>query len=270
MTDPLDLRLAAASAIVREAGHLAHDYFVRRELLEIESKGPQDLVSKADREVEDLIRSHLTRLFPSDDIIGEERGYADDRGGERVWIIDPIDGTSNFLRGVPYWCVAIAYLVNGRTELAATYDPIHDELFTARRGHGTRRNGHPVRVSGRTDTGQSAIGSAYSFKASLESYLIQIDKIMRGGSDLRRLGSTALLCCHTADGRLDGAAIILCYAWDVIGGLLLVEEAGGVTSDFLADAGLTVPGPAFAGTPALGAALEDIVGVRAARRDASA
>lgn len=264
MTDSLDLRLAAAGAITREAGQLARAYFLRRESLEIESKGQQDLVSIADRAVEDLIRAHLTRLFPSDDIIGEEGGYADDRGGERVWVIDPIDGTSNFLRGLPYWCVAVAYLVGGRTELAVTYDPVHDELFTARRGQGTQRNGQPVQVSGRTDPGQSAIGSAYSFKASLEGYLVQVERIMRGGSDLRRLGSSALLLCHTADGRIDGAAILLCYAWDVIGGLLLVQEAGGVASDFLADAGLTVPGPAFACTPALLATLEDVSGLKAA------
>jgi myo-inositol-1(or 4)-monophosphatase len=264
MTDPLDLRLAAASAITREGGQLARDYFLRRASLEIESKGQQDLVSVADRAVEDLIRAHLSRLFPSDDIIGEEGGYADDRGGERVWVIDPIDGTSNFLRGLPYWCVALAYLVDGRTELAVTYDPVHDELFTARRGQGTQRNGQPVQVSGRTDPGQSAIGSAYSFKASLESYLVQVERIMRGGSDLRRLGSSALLLCHTADGRIDGAAMLLCYAWDVIGGLLLVQEAGGAASDFLADAGLTVPGPAFACTPALLPTLENVSGLKAA------
>jgi myo-inositol-1(or 4)-monophosphatase len=148
-----------------------------------------------------------------------------------------------------------------------TYDPIHDELFSAQRGRGTQRNGQPVRVSGRTDPGQAAIGSAYSFKASLESYLVQIEKVMRGGSDLRRLGSSALLLCHVADGRLDGASMLLCHAWDVIGGLLLVEEAGGLASDFLADAGLTVPGPAFACTPALRATLEDVSGLKAATRD---
>jgi len=264
MTDPLDLRLTAACAVVREAGQLARDYFVRRKSLKIESKGQQDVVSIADRAVEDLIRGHLARLFPSDDIIGEEGGYADDRGGERVWVIDPIDGTSNFLRGLPYWCVAAAYLVGGRTELAVTYDPVHDELFAAQRGQGTRRNGQLVRVSGCTDPGQASIGSAYSFKASLESYLVQVEKVMRAGSDLRRLGSSALLLCHTADGRLDGAAMLLCHAWDVVGGLLLVEEAGGVASDFLADAGLTVPGPAFAATPALRATLEDVSGLKAA------
>ena len=81
-------------------------------------------------------------------MIGEEGGYANDRGGDRVWVIDPIDGTANFLRGMPYWSVALAYVVRGRTELAVTYDPVHDELFAARRGQGASRNGRPIRVSG--------------------------------------------------------------------------------------------------------------------------
>lgn len=265
MTDPLDLRLLAASAIVREAGQLARDYFLRRASLEIEFKGQQDLVSVADRTVEDVIRGQLTDAFPDDDIIGEEGGFATDRGGDHVWVIDPIDGTSNFLRGVPYWSVALAYVVRGRTELAVTYDPVHEELFAARRGRGASRNGQPIRVSGRTDPGRSAIGVAYTFKASMEAYLRLMDDLLRAGLDHRRLGSSALMLCHTADGRLDGLAMIYCHAWDVLGGLLLVEEAGGVASNFLADAGLTVPGPAFAGTPALRPALEALTGLRAAR-----
>ena len=264
MTDPLDLRLLAACAIVREAGQLAHDYFLRRESLEIEFKGKQDLVSVADRAVEDVIRAHLARAFPEDDVIGEEGGFANDRGGDRVWVIDPIDGTSNFLRGVPYWTVALAYVVDGRTEIAVTFDPVHDELYAARRGHGATRNGRRIQVSGRTDPGRCAIGTAFSFKASTEGYLGLIDEVLRSGLDHRRLGSSALMLCHVADGRLDGVAMIYCHAWDVVGGLLLVEEAGGVANDFLADAGLTVPGPAFAGTPALRPTLESLSGVQAA------
>jgi myo-inositol-1(or 4)-monophosphatase len=264
MTDALDLRLLAACAIVREAGQLARDYFSRRESLEIEFKGKQDVVSVADRAVEDVIRAQLARAFPDDDVIGEEGGYATDRGGDRVWVIDPIDGTTNFLRGVPYWSVALAYAVGGRTELAVTYDPVHDELFSARRGGGASRNGRAIRVSQR-DPNRSAIGTAYSFRSSTESYLGLVDGMLRAGLDHRRLGSSALMLCHTADGRLDGTAMVYCHAWDVIGGLLLVEEAGGIASDFLADAGLTVPGPAFAGTPALRPTLEGLTGLKAAR-----
>jgi myo-inositol-1(or 4)-monophosphatase len=185
-------------------------------------------------------------------------------------VIDPIDGTANFLRGVPYWSVALAYVVEGHTELAVTYDPVHEELFAARRGQGARRDGRAIRVSGRTDPGRSALGTAYTFKASMEGYLSLMEGLTRAGLDHRRLGSSALMLCHTADGRLDGCAMIYCSAWDVIGGLLLVEEAGGIASDFLSDAGLTVPGGAFAGTPALRPILESLTGLKAARERAPA
>ena len=200
-------------------------------------------------------------------MIGEEGGYANDRGGDRVWVIDPIDGTANFLRGMPYWSVSRSPMWSrGRTELAVTYDPVHDELFAARRGQGASRNGRTIRVSGRTDPGRSAIGTAYTFKASMEAYLSLVDGMLRAGLDHRRLGSSALMLCHAADGRLDGVAMIYCHAWDVVGGLLLVEEAGGIASDFLADVGLTVPGPAFAGTPALRPTLESLTNLKAARQ----
>ena len=155
MSDPLDLRLLAGCAIVREAGQLARDYFLRRESLEIEFKGhagPGERRRSRGRGRDP--RASCTRSFPDDDVIGEEGGYATDRGGDRVWVIDPIDGTSNFLRGVPYWSVALAYVIEGRTELAVTYDPVHDELFAARRGQGASRNGRQIRVSDRTDPGR--------------------------------------------------------------------------------------------------------------------
>ena len=151
----LEIRLLTACAIVREAGRLAHDYFTRREQLDVEHKGVQDLVSVADREVEDLIRTRLGTAFPEDGLLGEEGGGEDgagrtpeedgapDAGGGRssraMWVIDPIDGTANFLRGMPYWSVALAYVLEDRVEIGATYDPVHDELFSARRGGGALR-----------------------------------------------------------------------------------------------------------------------------------
>ena len=146
MTDPLDLRLLAGCAIVREAGQLARDYFSRRESLEIEFKGQQDLVSIADRNVEEVLRERLAVSFPGDAVLGEEGGGGD--GARRTWVLDPIDGTFNFLKGIPCWGVVAALVVDGRIEIGLTYDPVHDEMFTARRGGGAFRNGAPVRVSG--------------------------------------------------------------------------------------------------------------------------
>jgi myo-inositol-1(or 4)-monophosphatase len=259
MTDrDLDLRLLTARAVAREAGKLAYDYFSRRTQLEIEHKGIQDLVSVADRAVEDLMRQRLGGAYPEDDLLGEERGGAEPRPGVGLWVIDPIDGTANFLRGMPYWSLTLAYVKAGRVEIGVTYDPVHDELFWARRGGGAHRDHAPIRVSGATDPQRAIIGSTFTFKMGIERYLGILEEILRVGADHRRMGSTALMMCHVADGRLDGCATGYCNSWDVIGGLLLVEEAGGVASDFIAENGLMAAGSALAGTPGLQATLERI------------
>src|SRR5919106_954479 len=203
----LDLRLLTARAVAAEAGKLAYDYFKRRGQLEIERKGMQDLVSVADRAVEDLIRERLGSAFPEDDLLGEEGGGAERRPGAGLWVIDPIDGTANFLRGMPYWSVALAYVVEDRVRIGVTYDPVHDELFWARRGGGAYRNHTPIRVSGRTDPQQTVVGSTFTFKMNKDAYMSLIQGFLLAGSDHRRMGSTALMMCHVADGRLDGCAM---------------------------------------------------------------
>jgi len=228
----LDIRLKAVAAITRDAGKLALDFFERRDQLEIEHKGMQDLVSLADRQTEDVIRAGISAAFPDDAIIGEEGGTEAAAAAGPLWIIDPIDGTMNFLRGVPYWSVAIALMVDQKLMMGITYDPVHDELFTARRGGGAFRNGKPIKVSGADDPGQAVIGATFSFKMPIDGYRDLLTAVLRGGSDHRRLGSTALMMAHVADGRLDACATLMCNSWDVIGGLMLVEEAGGIASDF--------------------------------------
>jgi myo-inositol-1(or 4)-monophosphatase len=293
MTDrDLELRLLTACAVVREAGRLAFDFFARRAELAVEYKtGVQDLVSVADREIEELIRTRLTTVFPEDGLLGEEGGGGDDpleadagllegsldepardggSGGavapsaRGLWVIDPIDGTANFLRGVPYWSVTLAYLLGDRIEIGVTYDPVHDDLFWARRGTGAYRNERAIRVSGCADPRRAVIGSTFTFKMKNEDYVGFVEGILRAGADHRRMGSTALMMCHVADGRLDGCATLYCNSWDVIGGLLLVREAGGTASDFLAGATLTEPNRAFGCTPGLQQAIEGLIGARAA------
>jgi myo-inositol-1(or 4)-monophosphatase len=261
--DALELRLLAACAVVREAGQIARDFFMRREQLEIEHKGMQDLVSIADRQVEEVIRRHLAAAFPDDGIIGEEGETIEPPSGAGSWVVDPIDGTANFLRGLPYWSVALAYVRNGVTEIGVTYDPNHDELFAAARGRGTTRNGSKVRVSGCSDMRRAIIGSTFTFKMNIQDYTNLIRGILDAGADHRRLGSTALMMCHVADGRLDGCATLYCSSWDIIGGLLLVQEAGGVASDFLDGAALADPNRAFACTPALADTIAKLSGLRA-------
>ena len=169
MTDrDLDLRLLTARAVAREAGKLAYDYFTRRAQLEVEHKGMQDLVSVADRAVEELIRARLHGAFPDDDLLGEEGGGAEPSSGGGLWVIDPIDGTANFLRGMPYWSVALAYVRDERVEIGVTYDPVHDELFSARRGRGAQRNHEPMQVSACDDPQRGIIGSTFTFKMEIE------------------------------------------------------------------------------------------------------
>ncbi|MGI9499423.1 MAG: inositol monophosphatase family protein [Geminicoccaceae bacterium] len=247
----LDIRLKTAQAITRDAGKLALDFFHRRDQLEVEHKGMQDLVSLADRQTEDIIRDGLSRAFPDDAIIGEEGGTEAAAATGPLWIIDPIDGTMNFLRGVPYWSVAVALVVDRRLMIGITYDPVHDEMFTARRGGGAYRNGREIRVSGVDDPKRAVIGATFSFKMSVDAYGSLLTAILRGGSDHRRLGSTALMMAHVSDGRLDACATLMCNSWDVIGGLMLVEEAGGVASDFQDGAALDEPNRCYGTTPGL-------------------
>ncbi len=225
----IEARLEVARAAVREAGALALARFRAREALVIEAKGHQDLVSAADRESEAVIRARLAAAFPEDALLGEEGGGAE---AARAWVIDPIDGTANFLKGLPYWCVALAFVADGATRIALVYDPLHDELFEAVRGGGARRDGRPIRIAVRP-VEQACIGLSHNFKAPPESYLEAMRVLLEAGLDHRRLGSAALTLAHVADGRLDGALAFRTNAWDVLGGLLLVEEAGGRVTPFL-------------------------------------
>ena len=260
----MDAQLEAAAAIVREAGARALGYFRHRAALAIERKGQQDLVSVADREVEELIRGRLAVAFPGDAVLGEEGGG--DGAGERIWVLDPIDGTFNFLRGIPCWAVVAALVVDGRTELALTYDPVHDELFTARRGGGARCNGATIRVSGQAGVETSCLALAYSFRQEPESYVAMVRTALRLGFEHRRSGSTAVQLCWVADGRCEVFATRYCSAWDCLAGLLLVEEAGGRASDFVVDHGLLGKGGVVACTPALAPEAEELSGLRL-RRD---
>jgi myo-inositol-1(or 4)-monophosphatase len=257
--DELDKRQAAMTAIIKDAGRLALDFFQDRGSLAVEHKGQQDLVSVADRAVEDLIRNELAARFPDDAVLGEEGGGGD---APRTWVLDPIDGTFNFLKGIPCWGVVAAYVADGRTEIGITYDAVHDELFVARRGGGATRNGAPIRVSGNTSVDTSCLALAYSFRQAQASYVEMVERALAHGFEHRRAGSTAVQLCWVADGRCDALATLYCSSWDAIAGLLLVEEAGGRASDFVADHGLLGKGGVIAATPALATEVAAVSGLR--------
>ncbi|MDQ6619532.1 MAG: inositol monophosphatase [Pseudomonadota bacterium] len=259
-----DPRYVLMKRVARAAGVLALDYWRNRERLVIELKGPRDFVSRADRDVEAFIRREIAQEFPEDDFLGEETAAQYRAGGNRLWIVDPIDGTHNFLRGIAYWGVSIAYAEDGVRTLGAIYDPVHDELFHARRGEGAWRvsPGAEVRLTTTRPEGlEGAVVSVGHHDRYPDARYIEIRRALMGtNSAFRNFGSAALQLAHVADGRLDAMVELSLSAWDVMAGLLIVEEAGGCVGPYPGPQGITGRGPVVATTATLIDTLSDIVG----------
>jgi myo-inositol-1(or 4)-monophosphatase len=256
--DALDRREPALLAVVREAGRMAKGYFQDRGSLAMSFKGPQDYLTVADGAVERAIIERLAHAFPEDGFLGEEGGG---RPAPSLWVIDPIDGTANFARGMPHFCVSIGYLRDGRLELGAIYQPITDELFTARRGRGAFLNGRKMQVSATARMTEAIVELGWSKRRSMRSYVEVMEGVVAAGASFRRAGSGALGLAYVADGRQDGYVELHINSWDAVAGLLMVREAGGWANDFLAGAGLTEGNPVLAATPALAAELRRLTGI---------
>ncbi len=246
----LGLRLHAAAAIAREAGAVALRRFGDRTFT-VGLKGPQDFLTEVDGEVERLIATRLHGLFPGDGFIGEEGEALPARDGAPTWVVDPIDGTANFARGVPQFCVSIALTSATAPLVGAIYDPALDELFAGRRGGGALLNGAPIRVSATPDMRSAAIEVGWNMRSGAEKFLGMLGRVAAAGSAVMRCGSGALALAYVAAGRSDGFIEAHINAWDCLAGNLLVAEAGGYVSDFLARDGLRRGGPLLACTPAL-------------------
>lgn len=257
-----ELRLAAAAAVAREAGTLGLRYFRNLESLEVESKGPQDIVSAADRAVEDLVRKRLTALFPDDAILGEEGGL-EGQGREGTWVVDPIDGTWCFLNGIGSWCVALAYVRGGRIEIGVIYDPNSGELFSARAGGGAHLDGRPIRVADVTSVTQGTVSVGHSARVPPAAAVATIDRLLVAGGMFHRHGSGALGLAWTACGRLIGYVELHMNSWDAVAGLLLIAEAGGYANDFLANDGLLKGNVVLGCPPALRQKLCEIAAIEA-------
>jgi myo-inositol-1(or 4)-monophosphatase len=246
--DDLAARQKAAEAAAREAGRLASNYLADPSSLVAVLKGPQDVVTAADIVVEEMIVRSLRSSFRSDGFIGEEGGGV---AADACWVIDPIDGTANFARALPHWCVSIAFVASGRTEIGVIYDPNADLLYSTRRGQGARRNGAPLRVSTTTDPARATVDIGYSQRTKIDDFASIQSRLLRLGVNVTQSGSAALGLARVADGRLDGYAERHLYAWDALAGLLLVEEAGGLGNAFLEGNGLMEGNKTVAATPAL-------------------
>ena len=252
-------RLALAHSIADTAGALALGFFEQRGALTVEHKGLQDLVSKADRDVETLIRTRIAEAFPQDTILGEEHGGTP---GESVWCIDPIDGTTNFLRGLPHWAISIAFVHQNVPQLGVIWGPRLDERFAAQRGKGATLNGQPIHVSKVDRLDQAVVAFGSSRKTAQGPYLAALGSLLSAGIEYRRLGSATHNLCQVACGRLEGYYEGKLSPWDAAAGLLLVTEAGGRTNDYFANDGMRSGNAVLATNGLLYDALSQATGVK--------
>ena len=239
--------LALATTAAMRTGDLLLERF-RRPAVGVESKSsPTDLASDADRDAEDLLLDVISTERPGDGVIGEEGARKDSSSG-LSWVIDPLDGTINFLFGIPVWCVSIAIRDETDTIVGVVHDPNRNETFTAIRGGGTRRNGTEIAVSQRGDLAAALIGTGFSYDAQARSeQALLLTKVLPRVRDVRRAGSAALDLASVSCGRLDGFYEAPMEQWDKAAGVLLITEAGGVVSELPAPFGLS-PG-VIAGGP---------------------
>ena len=246
-------------AIVRAAGAMMRTAFDAPERPAYSLKGQQDYLTVTDGAVEQFVREQIARHFPGDGVLGEEGGGAVDAA--RLWIVDPIDGTANFARQIPHFCISLGLMVDGRIEAGAIYEPIHDELYIAERGKGAWLNGKPMRVSGIADLKASTVEVGWSTRIPVDTYLSMAGKAAHAGCSVRRAGSGSLGLAYVAAGRTEAYAEPHINSWDVAAGLLLVTEAGGHVNDFWANDGLRVGNPVLATNHALASALSELAGI---------
>ena len=255
----INTRLVAACAIAREAGVLARRAYQSRPRSQLpDFKSHQDFLTTTDAEVEELIRRRLHEICPDDSFFGEEGGG---QFGRDVWVVDPIDGTANFARGIPHFAISIAFVRDNRTEVGVVYDVMQDELYAAARGHGATLDGQPIRASGLNDIRHATVEAGWSPRLPSESYTDLVRRLKHAGVNVRRGGSGTLGLAYVADGRIDAYCELHINSWDALAGLLLVEEAGGWTNDFLAGDGLRHGNPVLACTIELAEALTSVTGI---------
>lgn len=235
----------------REGARVLRGYF-RAGGLDARSKGDHDFVTRADHESEARVLETLRRHFPDHHVLAEEGGY-DERDSEYCWFVDPLDGTSNFMQGLPVFSISIACRHRDEMVAGVVYDPLGDNLFTAVRGGGGRWNGRPMRVSEHPGLYGAFLATGYPFKtrAALDLYLQVFRAVFLEARAIRRCGSAALDLAYTAAGVYDGFFELRLAPWDFAAGVLLVREAGGRITDLDGGDGFFDAGNLIAGPPEL-------------------
>jgi myo-inositol-1(or 4)-monophosphatase len=226
--------LQTAIAAAREAGKILMDaYAGSKTALKVEYKKFHEPVTLADHASNDAIIRRLTKAFPNDEILSEESNGAELIGTKPIWVIDPLDGTTNFINHIPLFAITIARLENGVPSVGVIYDPLHDEMFVAERGKGARLNGEPIKTSTRDVTRGAMLfaGRGYRDRDRIKHGKI-IYALERRTPYFRRLGSAAIMLLSVAAGRADAVILTGNRLWDTVAGVLLVEEAGGKVTDY--------------------------------------
>lgn len=227
--------LNTAITAARKAGNIIARSVDRVDALTITNKAQNDFVTEVDQKAEMTIIEIISKAYPSHSFLGEETGHSgtDDKS-EYLWIIDPLDGTTNFLHGFPQFAVSIALQHKGEITQAVVYDPINQDLYTASKGEGAQLNNRRLRVTGRKSLQGALLGTGFPFKQQqhLDVYLETFKALFPDTAGIRRPGSAALDLAYLAAGRIDGFWEIGLNAWDIAAGVLLVKEAGGFVGDF--------------------------------------
>jgi myo-inositol-1(or 4)-monophosphatase len=241
------LNIAVKAA--RRAGTIINRGALDLDLLQVRAKSQNDFVTEIDAAAEQAIIEVIREAYPEHAILAEESGQAGD--AEFQWIIDPLDGTTNFIHGFPQYAVSIALAEKGVVQQAVIYDPNRNELFTASRGRGAFLNERRIRVSKRTRLNESLIATGFPFKtmAHMDAYLGMFREMAEKTAGLRRPGAAALDLAYVACGRVDGFFELGLMPWDMAAGTLLVSEAGGLVSDFAGESDYLETGNLVAGAP---------------------
>ena len=246
--------------IAINAARLAGDLIVRHietlDRVKVTAKGPNEYFSEVDVKAEQVIIKTILKAYPDHGIIAEESGVQNP-DAEAVWIIDPLDGTTNFLHGFPFYSVSIGLRIKNRMEHAVVYDPVHHECFSASRGRGAQLNDRRIRVSKQTQLSAALLGTGFPSRdpAMAERYLPLFKTLFDKCAGMRRTGSAALDLAYVASGRLDGFWQFGLRPWDMAAASLLIKEAGGLISDFQGGEDYLNKGNVITGTPKIFKAL---------------
>ncbi len=235
--------LRAARSLVRDFGEV--------EQLQVSLKGPADFVSAADRRAEQIIYEELRRARPRWGLLMEESGRHPGEESDHLWVVDPLDGTTNFLHGLPHWAISIALMRGGEILAGVVYDPVKNELFTAEKGAGAFLNDRRIRVSARRDLGSALIACGLPVRnwEGRRHFTNQMNRVADEVAGIRRLGTASLDLAYVAAGRQDGFWEFGLKPWDMAAGILLVREAGGLVGRLEGDEDLMARGTLVVGNP---------------------